>query len=146
MHFFPRAFFGLLIILCEAVGFLILQGHILFGKRNVGKAVGPMPDEKIVFYQLLEKLYGAGAVRERMEHFEINPGFIVIYLKKKGLSVSDIQIQAGRLGFLLYHRLQFTFLKIIPEQAFAHDGQENRIFFHGFIQGRLQGFTFHRLL
>lgn len=49
MHFFPRAFFGLLIILCEAVGFLILQGHILFGKRNVGKAVGLMPDEKIVF-------------------------------------------------------------------------------------------------
>ena len=45
---------------------------------------------------------------------------------------------------LLY--TSFTFLKIIPEQAFAHDGQENRIFFHGFIQGRLQGFTFHRLL
>ena len=42
-----------------------------------------MPDEKIVFYQLLEKLYGTGAVRERMEHFEINPGFIVIYLKRR---------------------------------------------------------------
>ena len=102
--------------------------------------------KQIVFYQLLQELYGAGAVREGMEHFKINAVFIIGNLEEQGFSVPDIQIQTGRLRLFLYLRLQFALFQVIPEKSLAHDGKENGIFVNRFIQGSLKPAAVCRLL
>ena len=79
-------------------------------------------ENQIIFYKLLQKLYGSGTIREGVKNFEINPVFIIDNLKQKGFPVSDVQIQTGWIHLFLYFGLQIAFFQVIPEEAFTHDG------------------------
>src|SRR5699024_5317009 len=131
------------IILRKAVFFPISRSDLFFF-RDPGDPFIRMSQDKIILHKLQKKIHGARSVGQRVEHFEIDPVFIVCNFKQQRFFVRDIQPAAGR--FFLFRRQwpDISPLQIEPEQTLPENRLKQRVFLHCLIQGRLKDLRLYR--
>ena len=105
------------IILGKAVLLLIPRRDLLH-RLDAGQLRLRMGQNQIILHELLQKIHGSGAVRQRMIDLEIDPVLMIADLEKQGFFVRNIEPAAGRLFLLFHNGADIPVLQVEPEKTF----------------------------
>ncbi len=89
-------------------------------KRKREKKAYRVRKAQILVRQLFQKINAAHSIRQHVEHFQINPVFIISHAEHITVVLILLDIAAWKIALLAYFRRRFSILlKIIPEHPHA---------------------------
>ena len=126
----------------EGIRSLLLRGRPFGRGKLFFKAVF---FRKIPGYQCLQKRESAGAVRQRMKHFENDSALEITYAVEQIPSAGIVQHTAGALMIFLHFGAKTGTVQIVPEEALAKNDIEMVVFAHRLVERVLQSDGVYRL-